>query len=113
MSGRLAGKTALITAAGQGIGYATAMAMANEGASVFATDVKPELLERFKGVAGVPTRKPDALDHAAHARPLDELLRVDVLFDRAGYAHQGPIPDCMQQHRDDVFNLDLGAVYMT
>src|SRR5438876_854962 len=65
MSGRLAGKTALITAAGQGIGYATAMAMANEGASVFATDVKPELLERFKGVAGVTTRKLDVLDVAA------------------------------------------------
>ena len=55
MSGRLAGKTALITAAGQGIGHATAMAMAREGAWVFATDVKPELLEGFKGMGAVTT----------------------------------------------------------
>src|SRR5436189_261647 len=67
MSGRLAGKTALITAAGQGIGHATAMAMAREGAWVFATDVKPELLEGFKGMGAVTTRKLDVLDDAAVA----------------------------------------------
>ena len=55
MGGRLAGKVALITAAGQGIGQATAMAMAREGAQVYATDVKPELLASFRGVANVVT----------------------------------------------------------
>ena len=67
MSGRLAGKTALITAAGQGIGHATAVAMAREGAQVFATDVKPQLLEKFSGVANVTTRMLDVLDDAAIA----------------------------------------------
>ena len=65
MSGRLEGKTALITAAGQGIGHATAIAMAREGAHVFATDVKPHLLEQFSGVANVSTRALDVLDDAA------------------------------------------------
>ena len=49
MSGRLAGKTALITAAGQGMGYACAVQMAAEGATVYATDVNPQLLEQFGG----------------------------------------------------------------
>ena len=113
MSGRLAGKTALITAAGQGIGYATAMAMANEGASVFATDVKPELLERFKGVAGVTTRKLDVLDDAAIARTFDELPALDVLFNCAGYVHQGTILDCTPKDWDFSFNLNVRAMYMT
>ena len=112
MSGRLAGKTALITAAGQGIGYATAMAMANEGASVFATDVKPELLERFKGVAGVTTRKLDVLDDAAIARTFDELPALDILFNCAGYVHQGTILDCAPKDWDFSFNLNVRAIYM-
>jgi 2-keto-3-deoxy-L-fuconate dehydrogenase len=113
MSGRLAGKIALITAAGQGIGHATAMAMANEGASVFATDVKPELLESFKGVAAVTTRKLDVLDDAAIARTFDELPPLDVLFNCAGYVHQGTILDCTPKDWDFSFNLNARAMYMT
>ncbi len=113
MSGRLAGKSALITAAGQGIGYATAIAMANEGAAVLATDVKPELLERFKGVAGVTTRKLDVLDEAAIARTFDELPPLDVLFNCAGYVHQGTILDCTPKDWDFSFNLNVRAMYMT
>jgi len=113
MSGRLAGKSALITAAGQGIGYATAIAMANEGAAVLATDVKPELLERFKGVSGVTTRKLDVLDDAAIARTLDELPPLDILFNCAGYVHQGTILDCTPKDWDFSFNLNVRAMYMT
>jgi len=113
MSGRLAGKTALITAAGQGIGRATAIAMANEGASVFATDVKPELLESFNGVAGVTTRKLDGLDDAAIARTFEELPPLDVLFNCAGYVHQGTILDCTPKDWDFSFNLNVRAMYMT
>ena len=113
MSGRLAGKTALITAAGQGIGRATAIAMANEGASVFATDVKPELLESFNGVAGVTTRKLDVLDDAAIARTFEELPPLDVLFNCAGYVHQGTILDCTPKDWDFSFNLNVRAMYMT
>ena len=113
MSGRLAGKTALITAAGQGIGHATAMAMASEGASVFATDVKPELLESFKGVKGVTARKLDVLDDAAIARTLDDLPPLDILFNCAGYVHQGTILDCTPKDWDFSFNLNVRAMYTT
>src|SRR6266480_2204062 len=113
MSGRLAGKSALITAAGQGIGYATAMAMAGEGAAVLATDVKPELLERFKGVSGVTTRKLDVLDDAAVVRTFEELPPLDILFNCAGYVHQGTILDCAPKDWDFSFNLNVRAMYMT
>ena len=113
MSGRLAGKSALITAAGQGIGYATAVAMANEGATVLATDVKAEFLERFKGVGGVTTRKLDVLDDAAIARTFDDLPPLDVLFNCAGYVHQGTILDCTPKDWDFSFNLNVRAMYMT
>src|SRR5947207_450499 len=112
MSGRLAGKSALITAAGQGIGYATAMAIAGEGAAVLATDVKPELLERFKGVSGVTTRKLDVLDDAAIARTFDELPALDILFNCAGYVHHGTVLDCTPKDWDFSFNLNVRAMYI-
>ena len=61
MSGRLAGKTALITAAGQGMGRAVSLAMASEGATVYATDVNEKLLEGFAGSPGITARKLDVL----------------------------------------------------
>src|SRR5881227_136861 len=112
MSGRLAGKTALITAAGQGIGHATAMAMAREGAWVFATDVKPELLEAYKGMEAVTTRQLDVLDDAAVARTFEELPPLDILFNCAGYVHQGTILDCAPKDWDFSFNLNVRAMYM-
>src|SRR4030095_13433352 len=89
MNGRLEGKTALITAAGQGIGHATAIAMAREGARVFATDVKPHLLEQYSGMPNVVTRTLDVLDDAAIAHIADELPALDILFNCAGYVHNG------------------------
>src|SRR2546426_393844 len=113
MSGRLAGKTALITAAGQGIGHAAAMAMAREGAWVFATDVKPELLDSLSSVGNVSPRKLDVLDDAAIARTFDELPALDILFNCAGYVHQGTILDCTPKDWDFSFNLNVRAMYMT
>ena len=112
MGGRLAGKTALITAAGQGIGQATAMAMAREGAWVFATDMKPELLDSFKGMQAVTTRKLDVLDDAAVARTFDELPPLDILFNCAGYVHHGTILDCAPKDWDFSFNLNVRAMFM-
>ena len=68
MTGRLAGKTAFITAAGQGIGRASAIAMAREGAKVIATDVNAKLLAAFDGTPGITTQVLDVLDDAAIAR---------------------------------------------
>jgi 2-keto-3-deoxy-L-fuconate dehydrogenase len=113
MSGRLAGKTALITAAGQGIGHATALQMAREGATVYATDVNPKLLEAFAGTPGIVTRALDVLDDAAIARTLEELPPLSILFNCAGYVHHGTILDCTPKDWDFSFNLNVRAMYMT
>src|SRR5436309_7520155 len=94
VAGRLAGKTALITAAGQGIGRATALAMAAEGARVHATDVNPKALESLADNSNISTRVLDVLDDAAIKRTLDELPPLDVLFNCAGYVHHGTVLDC-------------------
>ena len=112
MGGRLAGKVALITAAGQGIGQATALAMAREGAQVYATDVKAELLESYRGVANVVTRPLDVLDDAAVARTFDELPALSILFNCAGYVHNGTILDCTPKDWDFSFNLNARAQYV-
>jgi 2-keto-3-deoxy-L-fuconate dehydrogenase len=112
MAGRLEGKTALITAAGQGIGRATALAMAAEGARVTATDVNPELLAAFAGVPGIETRQLDVLDDAAVARTIDALPPLDILFNCAGWVHNGTILDCTDRDWDASFNLNVRAMYV-
>src|SRR4029079_8444665 len=86
---RLHGKTALVTAAGQGIGRASALALAAEGAEVWATDVDAALLERYAGVAHGRAAALDVLDHAAIVALFSTLPRVDVLFNCAGIVHNG------------------------
>jgi hypothetical protein len=113
MTGRLQGKTALITAAGQGIGHATAMAMAREGAEVFATDVNPQLLGKFSGVHHVSARVLDVLDDAAIAKLAGELPPLDILFNCAGYVHHGTILDCAPKDWEFSFNLNVRAMYVT
>jgi len=113
MSGRLAGKTALITAAGQGIGRAVAVAMAKEGAKVFATDVNPKLVAALEGIDGITPRVLDVLDDAAIARAIDELPTLDVLFNCAGFVHHGTILDCTPKDWDFSFNLNVRAMYVT
>jgi 2-keto-3-deoxy-L-fuconate dehydrogenase len=113
MTGRLQGKTALITAAGQGIGHATAMAMAREGAEVFATDVNPQLLGKFSGVERVSARVLDVLDDAAIAKLAGALPPLDILFNCAGYVHHGTILDCAPKDWEFSFNLNVRAMYVT
>lgn len=109
---RLAGKTALVTAAGQGIGFASAMQMAAEGATVYATDVNPKLLDNFKGAAHVVARRLDVLDDAAVRATIDELPPLDVLFNCAGFVHHGTILDCSPKDWDFSFNLNVRAMYV-
>lgn len=112
MAGRLAGKTALITAAGQGIGEATARAMAQEGATVYATDVNARLLEHFAGMPNIHTRTLDVLDDAAVARAFDELPAMQVLFNCAGYVHNGSVLECSPKDWDFTMNLNVRSMYM-
>jgi 2-keto-3-deoxy-L-fuconate dehydrogenase len=111
MSGRLAGKIALVTAAGAGMGRAAAMAMAAEGAQVHATDVKPELLESLKGAANITVRKLDVLDDRAAASIADELPPLTILFNCAGYVHHGTILDCTPKDWEFSMNLNVRSMY--
>lgn len=108
---RLQGKTVLITAAGQGIGYASALAMAAEGASVLATDVNSELLSRFDGVPGIQTALLDVMDKAAIASVVSQLTRVDVLFNCAGYVHAGKVLDATDADWIFAFNLNVRSQF--
>lgn len=112
MTQRLAGKVALVTAAGQGMGHACAMQMAAEGATVYATDVKPELLEGFRGVANIKTAKLDVLDDDAVRAMIGELPPLDILFNCAGYVHHGTVLQCTPKDWDFSMNLNVRAMYV-
>ena len=110
MTGRLADKTALITAAGQGMGYAAAVAFAREGAQVIATDLKAELLGSLP--APVQKRRLDVLDAAAVQEFVTDLGAVDILFNCAGYVHQGSILDCEIKDWDFSFDLNVRSMFV-
>jgi NAD(P)-dependent dehydrogenase (short-subunit alcohol dehydrogenase family) len=112
MANRLQGKTALITAAGQGMGRAGALAFAREGAQVIATDLNPELLDSFKAVPGISTRTLDVLDDSAVARLADDIGAVDILFNCAGYVHQGSILECATKDWDFSFALNARSMFI-
>ena len=113
MSNRLQGKTAFVTAAGQGIGRATAEAFAREGAKVIATDLNLELLAGLKGQPNVVVEKLDALDAAAIADAARRHAGVDILFNAAGYVHHGTVLDCTEEQWDFAFNLNVRSMYRT
>ena len=108
---RLHGKTALVTAAGQGIGRASVLAMAAQGAQVLATDVNPKLLEAFSGVANVRTAVLDVLDKAAIQAVVQSLPRIDVLFNCAGFVHNGSILQATDDEWNFAFNLNVRAQF--
>jgi len=112
MANRLQGKTALITATGQGMGRAAALAFAREGARVIASDVRADLLKTFNGVSNVTTRTLDVLDDAAVVKAVDEIGAVDVLFNCAGYVHQGTILECTSDDWDLSFNLNVRSMFI-
>ncbi|MEQ1806995.1 MAG: SDR family oxidoreductase [Burkholderiaceae bacterium] len=111
MTQRLAGKTALVTAAGQGIGRATALAFAREGARVIATDVNPDLLAEVGRTTGVKTRRLDVTDAHAIASLAAELGAVQILFNAAGFVHAGTILECDEAAWDFSFNLNVRPMY--
>jgi 2-keto-3-deoxy-L-fuconate dehydrogenase len=108
---RLLGKTALVTAAGQGIGKASALALAAQGAQVIATDVNPALLASYAGVANVRTQVLDVLDKTAIAACIDQLERLDVLFNCAGFVHAGSALEAQDSEWEFGFNLNVRAQF--
>lgn len=110
---RLKGKTALVTAGGQGIGHASVLAMAREGAQVWATDVNEALLARFAGVPNVQVARLDVLDGAAIDALFARLPALDVLFNCAGVVHNGSALDATEDELDFAFHLNVRAQFRT
>ena len=112
MTARLKNKRTLITAAGQGIGLSTALAFANEGAEVVATDINPDTLNSLSNEnPRIETRlldvtKPEEIQQAA-----EETEPIDVLFNCAGFVHHGTILDCEENDWEFSFNLNVRSMY--
>ena len=112
MSSRLNGKRALITAAGQGIGHATALAFAAEGARVIATDINAVALAQLATVnPAIETRILDVTDAAAIETLSGVIGAVDTLFNCAGFVHHGSILDCPPEAWSFSIDLNLGSMY--
>ncbi len=108
---RLAGKTALVTAAGQGIGRATVDMYVAQGAKVFATDINSESLSVFEGVDQITAMPLDVTDAAAVSSLVDSIGPVDVLFNCAGIVHAGNILECSDDDWSFAFDLNVTAMY--
>jgi 2-keto-3-deoxy-L-fuconate dehydrogenase len=111
MTGRLQGKRALITAAAQGIGRASAEAFAREGADVIATDVNMEKLSELKGAPNISLQRLDVLNTAAVEALPGEIGAVDVLFNVAGFVHTGTILEATEEEWDFATALNVRSMF--
>ena len=108
---RLEGKRVLVTAAGQGIGRASVLALAAEGAQVWATDINTALLSAYDGVNNVTALPLDVLDKAAIHKLLGSLPAMDVLFNCAGFVHGGTALEATDEDLDFAFKLNVRAQF--
>lgn len=113
MTGKLAGKRVLITAAGQGIGRASVLAFAREGATVHATDINQQLLDDLPKEAGIIARRLDVLKTEEVNRVIGEIGAVDVLFNCAGFVHGGSILEMPDADLDFALDLNVRAMIRT
>jgi 2-keto-3-deoxy-L-fuconate dehydrogenase len=110
---RLKGKRALVTAAGAGIGRATALAFAREGAHVIATDLKPDLIADLKGQGVAETYGLDVRDTAAVKAMADKVGPVDILCNCAGFVHHGTVLTTSEADWDFSFDLNVKSMHRT
>jgi 2-keto-3-deoxy-L-fuconate dehydrogenase len=119
MSGRVAGKVILVTAAAQGMGRASALALAREGADVIATDIREDLLADLSaqsqehGGRPIRTQRLDVTDAAAIEALIGALPPLDVLFNCAGYVHQGTIFQTTERDWDTSFDINVRSMFRT
>lgn len=111
--GRLAGKKALITAAGAGIGRAAAEAFAREGAEVIATDIDVQPLSDLAWETGITSEQLDVIDRDAIADVCGRHPDIDILFNVAGWVHNGTIEDCSRDDWDRSIQINLTSMYET
>ncbi len=112
MSGRLEGKKIVVTAAGQGIGKATAIAFHNEGAKVIATDLNDKTLADLnKEYPNIRVKTLDSTDNNAILEFVKTLDKVDVLFNAVGFVHHGTILDCEEKDWDFSFDVNIKSMY--
>ena len=110
MAGRLQGKSAVVTAAGQGIGRAIAEAFVREGAKVWATDLD---LKKLEGLTGAELRAVDVLSTAAVDALARETGAIDILVNAAGYVHHGTVLECSDKDWDFSFDLNVKSMHRT
>ena len=112
MSGRLDGKNIVVTAAGQGIGKATAIAFSNEGANVFATDINEKTLKILKDEhLKIDVFKLDSANKKDVENYFKHMSNIDVLFNAVGFVHHGTILDCDEKDWDFSFNVNIKSMY--
>jgi len=113
---RLKDKVVVVTAAGQGIGLASVLRMAREGAKVFATDIRDDLLIQLMEIAtrenlDISVKKVDVTEKSDIEALAAELEKVDVLFNCAGFVHQGSIFECSDQMFDLSYNINVRGMF--
>ncbi|HSW03113.1 SDR family oxidoreductase [Aquabacterium sp.] len=111
MASRLAGKTAFLTAAGQGIGRAVALAFVREGATVLATDINAAALESLQAECGCSVQRLDVTDADAVRAAAATAGPMDVLFNGAGFVHAGTVLDCTEDEWAFAFDLNVRSQY--
>jgi 2-keto-3-deoxy-L-fuconate dehydrogenase len=112
MAGRLEGKTAFITAAGQGMGRGAALAFAREGAKVWASDMNGKTVGELEGKQGIRTRALDVTDENAIKKIAAEVGDVDILFNCAGIVHHGSILDATTKDWDQAFAVNVKSMFL-
>lgn len=110
MPSRLTGKICIVTAAAQGIGRATALAMKNEGGDVYASDINEEKVKELEE-HGIKTAKLDVTNFDALKEYVSQFERVDVLFNCAGFTSVGTLLDCDDKEWDFIMNLNVKSMF--